>query len=401
MRADRAPEDELCLLLVRGELSPEFRQRALALLASPLRWPLALDRARRYQILPLLYRRLQTLGFPGVPAPVQAELGNIFRSNAMRNELLGQELARILRLLGEAGIPVMPLKGVALGERLYDDPAVRTSADIDILVPVGRVAQAFHLIVAADYTPEFTEPELLSLLARYGKDCTLVRVDRACVYPLELHCALIWGGSLERQILDQIWSEAVRRPFGGVPAFALSPEWELLYLAVHAARHGWVSLKWFIDLDRFAAAGLADTEKVRRLAERLGWQRALQSSLATCASLLGTPVDPRLLPRGAQRVAPPAESAGPLPSGPPPQVPRPSNLQELSEMLLYLSLLRSPLRKLRYLASRLFIPTPADCEFLPLPSRFFFLYYPLRPLRVAWRTAAWLLEAAWRAMRRG
>ena len=53
-----------------------------------------------------------------------------------------------------------------------------------------------------------------------------------------------------------------RKPFRDVSAFALSPEWEFLYLAVHAAGHGWLSLKWFIDLDRLCSARILDWEKV-------------------------------------------------------------------------------------------------------------------------------------------
>jgi hypothetical protein len=231
-----------------------------------------LERARRYDILPLLYRRLQTLEFTGVPPPIVTELANVFRRNAMRNEFLARELARILGLLSDAGIPVMPLKGIALAERLYEDPALRTAADIDILVPVRDVADAFRRIVASGYEPEFNAPALIDLLARYGKDCSLAREDGACVYPLELHCGLVWGGRLERELQERLWSEAIRKPFRDVSALALSPEWEFLYLAVHAARHGWLSLKWFIDLDRLCSAGPRRLGKdaARRQAARMG-----------------------------------------------------------------------------------------------------------------------------------
>jgi hypothetical protein len=382
LRTDNCPEDELCLLLVRSELSPPLRERALGLLASPLRWPLVLQRARRYDILPLLYRRLQTLEFSGVPAPVAAQLANIFRRNAMRNELLAAELSRILGVLGDAGVPVMPLKGIALAERLYEDPALRTAADTDILVPAQNVAHAFHLIVASGYEPELSAPALFDLLARYGKDCSLTREDRACVYPLELHCGLIWGGSIERELQERIWSEALRKPFRGVTAFALSPEWEFLYLAVHSARHGWISLKWFIDLDRLCLAGRLDWEKVGREARLLGWERALQSSLSVCSTLLGTPVPAPLGFAGPLQLA--ERRAG--------RVPRPSNFQVASEILFHMSLLGTPGRKVRYLLSRLLVPTPADCEFVRLPLSMFFLYYLLRPIRVTCKTVGWLIR---------
>jgi hypothetical protein len=386
MRVDVSPEDELCLLLARAQLSPEAQERALNLLASPLEWPRLFERARTYEVFPLLYAGLRTLGFPGVPDPVRQEWKRAFQFNAIRNELLARESARILRLLGDAGIPVMPLKGIALAESLYGDAALRACADIDVLVAPRYAIEAFHLVVSSGYQPEFTEPRLLDLMVRYGKDLMMMtRQDSAGAYTLELHCGLVWGGPLECELLREIWSDAGRKTFYGVPAFTLSPEWEFLYLAVHAARHGGPSLKWFVDLDRLGCQGTIDWKKLNEKARWLGWEPAVRSSLAVCASLFETPLDPAL-------------GSTPLPrrSG----APRPSDVPSASEILFSLRLLKTPGRRLRYLAIHLFIPTLADCEFLPLPASLFFLYYALRPFRVACNTAWWFVQAAWKRVRR-
>ena len=125
MRENMPPEDQLCLLLARGQLAPGERARALEFLAAQLQWPLILERAYSHQVYPLLYRNLLDLGFPGVPESVQAEVKSLFLANAFRNQLLADELARLLGLLGEAGIRVVPLKGVALAQALYGDTAAR------------------------------------------------------------------------------------------------------------------------------------------------------------------------------------------------------------------------------------------------------------------------------------
>ena len=82
-----------------------------------------------------------------------------------------------------------------------------------------------------------------------------MRLDDRCTYPLELHCALLWGGQLERDLLTEIWAQADRKSFYGAEAFALSEDWEFLYLTLHAARHGLSSLKWLVDLDRLSSRG--------------------------------------------------------------------------------------------------------------------------------------------------
>lgn len=372
------PEDQLCLLLARRELSGVVRKRTLELLASPMRWPRFQAHTRKYDICPIIYQNLETLGFPGLPDPIRAELARIFGLNAIRTEAFGRETARILRLLGDAGIPAIPLKGIALAASLYHDPALRLCADIDILVPSKHVADAYHLIAAAGYESEFTQPPLLDLFVRYGKDCLLMRRDHLCAYPLELHCALLWGGELEEALLSEIWASAERKTFYGVEAFALSEEWEFLYLTLHAARHGRSSLKWLADLDRLCSRGSVDWEKIMSTVMAWGWEDAVRSTLAECVSLFDTPVSPAF---GLK-----TSSSGE-------RLPRSSDLSVLTQTFLSLQLLKTASRKVRFLATRLFIPTPADCEFLPLPSRLFFLYYPLRLSRVSCKLMWWMGRA--------
>ena len=248
MRADMAPEDQLCLLLATGQVPALAQEKACALLATPLHWNLILERAAEHGVSPLLYRNLRRLGFPGVPAEVRTELESFFRMNALWNTLLANELARVLRLLNEAAVPAIPLKGIPLAESLYGDSSLRVCADIDILVPRQGVAQAFQLILAAGYRAEFTEPFFADVLFRSEKEYSLVRREGQGSYLLELHWELMWGAPMDREATEDLWAEAQPKPVFGVPAYRLSPEWEFLYLAAHAARHRWQTLKWLVDV---------------------------------------------------------------------------------------------------------------------------------------------------------
>jgi hypothetical protein len=286
------PEVELCLLLARAQPSPEAEKRALELLSTPLRWEFLLERAKAFGLFPLLYTGLSTRGFPGVPDAVRAEWASIFRLHMIRVELLAMELVQILRLLSNARIAAMPLKGIPLAESLYGDAALRASDDIDLLVPLDSAIEAFHILVSSGYQSEFTtQPRLLELNIRYGKDCLLMRKEPAYTVGLELHSALVWGGSLDRGLLEQVWAEAPRITFRGVPAFALSADWEFLYLAIIATRHGGSSLKWYADLDRMCYRSSVDWKKASQRARSLGWEKVVRSSLETCSALFETSFD--------------------------------------------------------------------------------------------------------------
>lgn len=383
-------EEQLCLLLARFPASPETEETRRQLLSAALNWERMAQLLRAHEILPLVYCRLKEFGFYGVPDAVQSGWADLFRHNALRNELLKAELISVLGQLAEAQVPAIPLKGIPLAESLYGDAALRICADIDILVPPQNFKSAFQVLVKSGYRAAFREPQFIRLTARYGKDCGLMRQDGARSYPLQLHAGLIWGGPAERSMAGEIWSEARATTFHGAPAFAFSPEWEFLYLAVHAARHGLFPLKWLVDIDRLCRRESLDWERVKQKATHLGWERVLESVLSACANLLETPL-PSLTGVGETRQkskATPALLEDPH-----------SPVQILNETLFSMRLLRSPSDKLRFAAARLFIPTPQDCQLVSLPSWLFFLYYLLRPVRVTCLVAGWLVRAGVRLVR--
>ncbi len=61
-RAHVSPEDQLMLLLARGTLPSHVQEQALALLATPLRWDVILERAMAHEVYPLLYRSAASAG---------------------------------------------------------------------------------------------------------------------------------------------------------------------------------------------------------------------------------------------------------------------------------------------------------------------------------------------------
>jgi hypothetical protein len=174
MREALAAEDDLCLCLSRGQLSPEVRNRAQALLGTPLRWDRLLQRAYEHQVYPLVHRSLRILEFYGVPPGARAKRTAAFRANTLRNAFLRRELVRVLRLLGAAGVPVIPLKGVTLAESLFGDTAYRVCSDIDIFVPAGETLRARRLLLAEGHTSPFSEEFFLNHQFHTSADCSLL-----------------------------------------------------------------------------------------------------------------------------------------------------------------------------------------------------------------------------------
>jgi hypothetical protein len=306
--------------------------------------------------------------------------------NAVRNMLFAAELTRVLRLLGEAGIRVLPLKGVPLGESLYGDAAFRVCSDIDILVPVSDALRARRLILAQGYTSPFTEDFFANHQFHTSADCPLRAQRGDLTYFLELHWTLLQHSSKDAEAVQDLWSQARPRDFFGVQAYRLTPEWEFLYLAAHAAYHKWQTLKWVADIHDLCVSASINWQMVQQKAERFDLDWVVGSTLAVCSSLCGTPTPANF-------------SAVPVPAG----VQLFPNSLDPTEAwnapLFYPKLLKRPSEKLRWFAEMFFVARQADQMFFHLPPSLAFLYYLLRPLRLACKWSWLFVSASFHSLR--
>lgn len=386
-RSSVTPEDRLCLLLARGRFSPEIAAQAVERLDAGVDWDALLESARVHGLLSLVYHRLRALEFRGVPGTIRRRLTDTFGVNAIRNELLTKELISVLTQLEAAGVPVIPLKGIVLAESVYGDSALRVCADLDVLIQPKHLQECLRILCSYGYQDRLADPAFVRLVSRYGKDCALMREEGRLTYPLQIHCGLICGGPAERDLLADVWREATPRPFHSAPAHAMSAEWEFLYLAAHAARHGMFPFKWLVDLDWLLVRGALDWKAIQAKARTRGWQRVVESCLAACAELLETPIpEPFATASTATRASVSISAPGPLTIA--------------REALFTARLLPTLGKRVQFFLLRLFVPTAADGEFLHFPSRLFFLYYLLRPLRLAVSVAGWMIQAGMAKLRR-
>jgi hypothetical protein len=78
--------------------------------------------------------------------------GRFGRADRLAAALVARhDFAAAVRVLNEAGIIPMPLKGVLLQHVVYQDPADRVLSDADLLVPPGRFQDAIEALRAAGH----------------------------------------------------------------------------------------------------------------------------------------------------------------------------------------------------------------------------------------------------------
>lgn len=185
--------------------------------------------------------------------------------------------------------------------------------------------------------------------------------------------------------MQDLWSQARPKGFFGIQAYSLTPEWQFLYLAGHVAYHKWHTLKWLADIHELCVSASIDWRQVREKAERFELDLVVQPTLTACSSLFGTPMPTTL-------------SSRPLPAGVHlfPASLAPSEVWKTP--LFYPRLLKRPSEKLRWFAEMLFVARLADRRFFHLPAPLSFLYYFLRPLRLACKWGWLFLSAGFRRL---
>jgi hypothetical protein len=202
----------------------------------PARWNATLAIAEWHRLLPVLFRHVAAAG--QVPAMALDALEEAYLANSARNLFIAAELDRALVALAAADVPAMLLKGAALVETVYADPALREMLDLDILVPAAAMDAAGAALGAIGYRPESaaaagSHPRM-KVRAEHHHDPPLVADHRIAAIELHHHIAT----SAERAHFDVagLWERA--RPGTRSPEHLLpAPEDLLLHAAFHFTRN--------------------------------------------------------------------------------------------------------------------------------------------------------------------
>lgn len=226
----------------------------------PVEWSRLLDLARHERLTPLLHHLItRTPSACEAPAEFRDAIGRDYLANAGRSLLRSVGLGEILAVCRRAGIEPLVLKGIALAEPVYGNPALRPMDDIDILVRRRDVPPVRAALADLGYEAPSFEDDLRRRAAtvffppRTGSTRPL----------LDLHWDLVddrYGPGAFRWA-EGVWERARQASLGGVSVRALSPTDCLIHACVHlAVHHGLRGLLWSCDLAMMARAWREEIE---------------------------------------------------------------------------------------------------------------------------------------------
>ncbi|MEY2882130.1 MAG: hypothetical protein RLZZ15_4510 [Verrucomicrobiota bacterium] len=381
---------ELALLRAPAPFSPELAW-LLALLRTALDGraappPPALDWKKfaalvdRHRVGAWLHGALPAALAAHCPPEVAARFAEIATRNTHRALTLAAEQIRLARQLEAAGIEVIAVKGLVLAQGLYGRLGARHAGDLDLAVRVGEATRARDVFVAAGLRlawPDFPlTPRQTQQFLRLKRDFEFTREST------DLRVELLWRFEGLPAALP-VWETTVTITSAGHTFRTLAPELDALYNLQHGARHGWFRLFWLVDAALLLRDPRLDPAALVARARALGVERSLLAAAALAEELFDHVRPAALRPRPAEArlvAALTAEARRQLSR----DLAGKSGVREWARESLYRVRLQKGLRaKYAMLSPHLF--SPLSWRTLPLPDRWFFLYYPLTPFLWLWR----------------
>ena len=351
-------------------------QRIRRLAQDGLDWPRLVALSRAHRMVSLLYAAVRAAELEPPPAPLLRELAAEARIAAARAVQHHQDLTFIASAFETADIPFIVLKGLPLSQRLYGDPTLRDSKDIDLLVQPCHRRAACDALTREGYSrvgPHLT-PAQHWFLDRFGTEMLFIHPVRGT--NVELHWALHQRSAhSEHPLFNR--GRGDRSP----GCHSLPPSEDALDLLAHGALHAWHRLKWLTDLWQAWSSYEVDWTQWRRDAVEAGLEPALTSAIL----LAGWIVPEYRLPAGirgetsSRRGLLLARRAGRTIVAPAPGE-RPADqtlVHSLAELAFHI-FTATPERRRRMIQSGLI--WPADIEVVELPKWAYRFYPPLKPL---------------------
>lgn len=215
---------------------PDALKAASSCLAhNELDWDSVHRRARAEGLSAFLFRSVR--GRQLVPPLLERAWRDAYYGVSRRNSLLLHELGCVLRAMGAQGVGVILLKGAALAEAVYGNPAVRPMIDLDLLVPSRQAVAAQRTLAALGFTLMRPEPwPGFDRRYRYAQGYMRGAVG-ALHYQLGLHWGLLNVPLYERVGVQEWFDRARPVSVEGADALVPAPEDHLVYLCSHAVLH--------------------------------------------------------------------------------------------------------------------------------------------------------------------
>ena len=284
-RIENIPAIMALLQLIRSGLVSSAERR-LTPFPSSVDWDEVGAIARTQGIIPLVYKALRDGAEADVPAAFIESVRKDFHRNGLLVEMQKGALFHVQQTFGDAGVPVLFLKGPVLGAMAYGSPIWRKAGDVDVLIHRSHYEPARQALMQAGYKPDVS-PEAERRMLEQGAEMVFNRNG----FEVDLH----W--SLEQSAFNRfpfspgldeegVWERSISLHIDNKEVPCLSCEDTLYFLCAHGGKHAWTYLYMIGDIAKLIhEQNTLQWNHVIGLAEKLNSQRITYMGLYLAQSV--------------------------------------------------------------------------------------------------------------------
>lgn len=200
----------------------------------PLDWHSVSQKSQQERITPLMYSILRDKEI--VPEVIEKQFKRSYFLNAIRNKIMLSEMAKVLQIFNDREVPAIVLKGAALSETVYNNLALRTMGDLDLLIQKKDGELAFQILADAGFISN--EERFTGQALTYEKELHFRKPGREPIN-LDLHWHLLNPDYYKKQLpIDWFWESANFTNTDNLSGLIFCPEAQLLHLCGHL----WLSI---------------------------------------------------------------------------------------------------------------------------------------------------------------
>jgi hypothetical protein len=387
--ASLSPEFRLAVACAMWPPS-DYRNEAIRVAAAGVvDWPRFVRLTARHRIFGLVRDGL-TRAHPDLPPAIARQITAQAEKRVRQDLAMAAECLRLKNMFGEAGLPILFVKGAPLAIVAFGKLGLRSSQDIDLLVSPDALPAAIALLTGAGYRrynpPPDIRDDMLRLLMPLRKDFGFAHPSTGIV--IELHWrlflnphAMVGASIVESSRTVRLSAGAELRTLGDEDLFA--------YLCTHGAYHCWNRLQWLADINALLTATDRGIEKLISAATARGAGRAADQALLLCSRLFTTSLPATVLRKSENSAIAhwlEATALAAMTSDQGDHEPHDTRFGTTRGSLS--TLLLSPSWRYRLAELKVHLTNETDVLSLPLPKRLWFIYPLLRLPFWLWRHAA-------------
>ncbi len=304
-----SPEDCLINICAQADISNNIKNKLNKTLLKDLNWSYVLENTTRQGTTPLFYYNLSEYN-KSVPENIWQTLEETYYTNAYRNIRIYTEIGGILSSFKKENLKVIPLKGVFLAEKVYNNIALRTMGDIDILVKKEDLPKIDKPLRDLGYKMRVHEKLLSHAIEKsYMNSIDYFKTgEKSPVLHIHWHMVNVslptymYTRNIE---MDRFWREARPTKIADVQTLQLAPHHLIIYLAEHALKHSFDRLILLSDIDAAIKRYTIDWKRLAEEAGEFGMERQLYYGLYFTKYFLDADMPDEILSRlKPKRLAP-------------------------------------------------------------------------------------------------